>query len=1170
MAKIVGQNDVKETLVGGSDGDVIIGGSGHNILYGKGGADVFTLSKRLATTETSRDVVMDFTVGVDKIDVSAFGISSFEQLKLLILDPSAPFFLNAKYNGYSHSLELKGIRLADLAAADFIFSAPGAVVQGETKFNDVLFASNDGDTLNGGNGNDELFGGNGNDKLIGGTGGNALYGNGGADIFVMSDRQAKSAGESRDYIRDFKRGVDKIDVSALGVSGFEQLKLLIGGNANASSTSFDANYRGVTHSLMIEGISFKNLVATDFIFSGASAGLQAGTSYQDVLFGNGNGTLNGASGDDLLFGGTGNDTLNGGNGSDKLYGGTGNDILDGGNDSDELFGGEGKDILIGGYTSASVDRLSGEGGADIFRLSDRTSKGQHVDIVDFEEGIDKIDLSAYGISSLDQVTWLLEDYGDSFTLRADFGGYKNEVRVFDVFYSSLDASDFIFSKTGSVTNAGTKYNDVILGSAGTDTLGGDKGTDKLLGGAGKDVLVFDGGDEVAGGAGADIFRARPDVYADATKIMDFEIGIDKLDLSGWGVSSFDQVKLINYPDFTFNLSGPGFTILLLDLDGTKLTARDFVFEKTLNKTVIGTAGNDVQFGSAGADILKGRSGHDRLFGGAGNDILSGGEGSDILYGQAGADIFKLDQKISGHDEIGDFQVGVDRIDLSLSPVTSFDQLRHFLEENFYETGTDIVLKSVNYAQSLFLLNVDPTKLTAADFIFSKQDLAVQTATESGGQLFGGKGANTLIGSEGSDALFGGAGNDILSGGNGNNRLYGQAGADTFKLTTRVSGKASDDTIADFQVGVDKLDVSGFGITSFDQVKFIMGDGGAGAYFWARYGGASHSVLLENVLVSTLKASDFIFAAKPTLLNGSADADVLFGGASSETLKGGGDDDVLLGGAGNDTLVGGLGNDDFFGQGGADVFRLEAGLEWNPVTDRIRDFQSGLDRIDVSALGFSSLDQIKFLMGDTKSGVKFYGSSSTVWYEFIIEGVKLDQLKAADFIFDKKSAVVLTGDVDRNILIGSTSADKLSGGSGDDTLLGSDGNDKLYGNADDDYLYGGNGADALTGGTGADIFFYLNLSESGNTSATRDSILDFDGAGGDRIRLASIDANTKLASDQAFTFLGKGAFTGKAGELRYEKKTSDTYIYADVDGDKKADFSIHLDDAVTLSKGYFVL
>ncbi|AGG72231.1 hypothetical protein SM2011_b23366 (plasmid) [Sinorhizobium meliloti 2011] len=44
----------------------------------------------------------------------------------------------------------------------------------------------------------------------------------------------------------------------------------------------------------------------------------------------------------------------------------------------------------------------------------------------------------------------------------------------------------------------------------------------------------------------------------------------------------------------------------------------------------------------------------------------------------------------------------------------------------------------------------------------------------------------------------------------------------------------------------------------------------------------------------------------------------------------------------------------------------------------------------------------------------------------------------------------------------------------------------------------------------------------------------------------------------------------AGELRYHKQASDTFIYVDVDGDKKADLTIHLDDAVTLTKDYFLL
>ncbi len=62
----------------------------------------------------------------------------------------------------------------------------------------------------------------------------------------------------------------------------------------------------------------------------------------------------------------------------------------------------------------------------------------------------------------------------------------------------------------------------------------------------------------------------------------------------------------------------------------------------------------------------------------------------------------------------------------------------------------------------------------------------------------------------------------------------------------------------------------------------------------------------------------------------------------------------------------------------------------------------------------------------------------------------------------------------------------------------------------------------------------------------------------------------MGGNQAFTFIGDDAFSGKAGELRYQKAASDTYVYADVNGDRKADFAIHFDDALSFSKGHFLL
>lgn len=147
------------------------------------------------------------------------------------------------------------------------------------------------------------------------------------------------------------------------------------------------------------------------------------------------------------------------------------------------------------------------------------------------------------------------------------------------------------------------------------------------------------------------------------------------------------------------------------------------------------------------------------------------------------------------------------------------------------------------------------------------------------------------------------------------------------------------------------------------------------------------------------------------------------------------------------------------------------------------------------------------------------------------------------------------------LTGADGSQKLFGNGAANVLKGLDGNDKLY---------GGSGADDLFGGSGADRFIFKALSDSKVASSGRDTIFDFSHSGGDRIDLSDIDAIVSTAKNDAFTFIGEEAFSGKAGELRFVTKASDTYIYANVDKDKTAEFALHLDDKVTLVKGDFIL
>lgn len=155
------------------------------------------------------------------------------------------------------------------------------------------------------------------------------------------------------------------------------------------------------------------------------------------------------------------------------------------------------------------------------------------------------------------------------------------------------------------------------------------------------------------------------------------------------------------------------------------------------------------------------------------------------------------------------------------------------------------------------------------------------------------------------------------------------------------------------------------------------------------------------------------------------------------------------------------------------------------------------------------------------------------------------------------------------LVGTAAADTLSGTNWSETLSGNNGADTLKGLGGIDSIDGGKGRDKLYGGAAADIFLF-ETGDTAKTKAKADTIFDMQTLDGDQIDLHLIDAREDRKNDQAFKFIGTKDFTGHDGELRYDKVKSDTWIYGDTDGDKKADFAIHLDDAMKLKAGDFVL
>jgi serralysin len=212
---------------------------------------------------------------------------------------------------------------------------------------------------------------------------------------------------------------------------------------------------------------------------------------------------------------------------------------------------------------------------------------------------------------------------------------------------------------------------------------------------------------------------------------------------------------------------------------------------------------------------------------------------------------------------------------------------------------------------------------------------------------------------------------------------------------------------------------------------------------------------------------------------------------------------LEGGAGNDTLIGGYYADTLVGGAGDDS--LNGGNVSNPY------YNYSVDVVDYSAAPTA-------VVVDLAAGTATGGGGSD----------KLANIEA---------------------VIGTAFADKLTGSA-----------------QQADQFTAGAGADTLDGGVDSysDVFIYKSVSDSSGSAV--DTIKNFVASGSytDRLDLSAIDANTTDAYDSYFSFIGNVAFSGRAGELRYENTATDTFVYGDVNGDKVADLSIKLLGVLTLS------
>jgi hypothetical protein len=369
-----------------------------------------------------------------------------------------------------------------------------------------------------------------------------------------------------------------------------------------------------------------------------------------------------------------------------------------------------------------------------------------------------------------------------------------------------------------------------------------------------------------------------------------------------------------------------------------------------------------------------------LTGGAGADTLNASQGADQLTGGAGADTFAFKATPWSAGRITDFQVGTDKLDLSRLYTNGYrgsdpvgDGYVRFTADG--AGGTKVMLDVDGPAgpsgisfHIVTLQGIAPASVTATNVFGSPSPAspaptptpapapapapasgAGQTLTSPypGAVLTGGAGADTLIASQGSDQLTGGGGADTF----------------VFKMMPWSAGR-----ITDFQVGTDKLDLSGLytnGYRGADPVAEgylrFTADGAGGTKVMLDVDGPTgasgisfHVVTLQGIAPAGLTAANTLGGAGSSAPAPAPAASGSVGQVLTSTYPGA----TLRGGSGADTLAASQGADQLIGGGGADHFTF-ANLPWS--AGHVRDFQDGLDVLDLrplfSAAGYRGQDPV---------------------------------------------------------------------------------------------------------------------------------------------------------------------------------------------------------------------